>query len=472
MCGIIGGYNIDNIDASLYSIIHRGRDASGVAQVGSVSFGHVRLSIIDVSSLSNQPFVVGDTTLVFNGTIWNYQDVREYLIKEYGVTFKTTGDVEVITNLIDREDYHGLNRLQGMFAVAWTKGNDDIHLARDRFGEVPLHYSLLDASIFPEFYFCSEIKGLLSLGVNMQNIKMLRPGGYLKVVNNEKIVDTLWYDIDENIKFLDYDNRDIASDTIRSLVERGSVERTVSDVPVCTLLSGGIDSSAITYHVSKEIPDLVSYIAVFDEKSRDLRCAREVAEMLDIDLIEVKVQPPTVSDIEGIINTIEMKYKAQIEISWGCIKLAERISSDGFKVVLSGEGSDELWASYGMDYHGIETHGWTEYRKNKFGSQERKNFARVNKIFMKYGIESRLPFLNTELVETALGMKQDMVWNGKRNPKAVLQSGYKSVLPDEITTRQKVAFQDGMGIKNEFERVLDKPPIIWYKERYDKTFNI
>ena len=257
MCGIVGGYDISDVENTLKSIVHRGRDASGVAQVGSVSFGHVRLSIIDVSSLSNQPFVVGDTTLVFNGTIWNYQDVREYLIKEYGVTFKTTGDVEVITNLIDREDYHGLNRLQGMFAVAWTKGNDDIHLARDRFGEVPLHYSLLDASIFPEFYFCSEIKGLLSLGVNMKNIKMLRPGGYLKVVNNEKIVDTLWYDIDENIKFLDYDNRDIASDTIRSLVERGSVERTVSDVPVCTLLSGGIDSSAITYHVVKEIPDLV-----------------------------------------------------------------------------------------------------------------------------------------------------------------------------------------------------------------------
>jgi asparagine synthase (glutamine-hydrolysing) len=162
---------------------------------------------------------------------------------------------------------------------------------------------------------------------------VFEPGGYLKVVNNEKIVDTLWYDIDENIKFLDYDNRDVASDTIRSLVERGSVERTVSDVPVCTLLSGGIDSSAITYHVSKEIPDLVSYIAVFDEKSRDLRCAREVAEMLDKDVIEVKVQPPTVNDIEGIIKTIEMKYKAQIEISWGCIKLAERISGDGFKVV-------------------------------------------------------------------------------------------------------------------------------------------
>ena len=157
MCGIIGGYNIDDLESSLRSIVHRGRDASGTAQIGSVSFGHVRLSIIDVSSLSNQPFVVGDTTLVFNGTIWNYQDVREYLIKKYNITFKTTGDVEVVTNLIDREGYHGLTRLQGMFAIAWTTGNDDIHLARDRFGEVPLHYSLLDVSLFTEFYFCSEV---------------------------------------------------------------------------------------------------------------------------------------------------------------------------------------------------------------------------------------------------------------------------------------------------------------------------
>ena len=151
-----------------------------------------------------------------------------------------------------------------------------------------------------------------------------------------------------------------------------------------------------------------------------------------------------------------MSYKAQVEISWACSVLAKRISSDGFKVILSGEGSDELLASYGMSYHGIQEHGFDEYRIRLFGSQERKNFPRCNKIFMKYGIECRLPFLNTELVETVLGFSQEIAWDTKRRPKAVLQDAYIGLLPEQIITRPKLAFQDGMKIKNEFENILDK----------------
>ena len=194
--------------------------------------------------------------------------------------------------------------------------------------------------------------------------------------------------------------------------------------------------------------------------------------MLNIELVEVKVEPPTVDDVKDIINTIEMNYKAQIEIAWPCIKLAQRIASDGFKVVLSGEGSDELWASYGMSYHGIEEHGFEEYRLRLFGSQERKNFSRCNKIFMKYGVECRLPFLNTELVETALGMEQDIVWDTKLRPKAVLQDSYINLLPEEIVKRKKMAFQDGMGIKEEFEKILDKSPKMYYNETYNKIFGV
>ena len=167
-----------------------------------------------------------------------------------------------------------------------------------------------------------------------------------------------------------------------------------------------------------------------------------------------------------------MDYKAQVEIAWPCIKLAQRISSDGFKVILSGEGSDELWASYGMSYHGIKQHGWNEYRLRLFGSQERKNFARCNKIFMKYGVECRLPFLNTELVETAWGLEQEITWNTKSRPKAVLQDGYVGLLPDDIIKRPKMAFQDGMKIKDEFESILDIPPKKWYKRTYNKIFGV
>ena len=474
MCGIIGGFNIDNINLGLDAIQHRGQDHRDIKQIESVSFGHVRLSIMDTSNLSHQPFSVGEITIIFNGAIWNFREIRKYLINTYNIKFNTDGDTEVLAHLLDKEDLSGLDRVQGMFAVAWTKGNDDITIARDRHGEVPLHYSLLENSLFPHFIFASEIKGHRAMGVDYSTINMLSPGSFIRATNTDgiKTEKGLWYDIRQNLKKNLFTDRDSASKHIKNLVEQGSIERTVSAVPVCSLLSGGVDSSVITLAAMNNIPNLVSYIAVHDENSKDLRCAREVAEMLNIELVEVKVEPPTVDDVKDIINTIEMNYKAQIEIAWPCIKLAQRIASDGFKVVLSGEGSDELWASYGMSYHGIEEHGFEEYRLRLFGSQERKNFSRCNKIFMKYGVECRLPFLNTELVETALGMEQDIVWDTKSRPKAVLQDSYVNLLPEEIIKRPKMAFQDGMGIKNEFAKILDKNPKTYYNETYNKIFGV
>ena len=472
MCGIIGGYDLDKISLGLDAINHRGRDARDVKNISCVSFGHVRLQVMDTSSASDQPMTVGDTTITFNGAVWNFRNIRDYLTQTYNISFKTDGDTEVLAHLIDREDLSGLSKIQGMFVVAWTRGNGDITIARDRHGEVPCHYSLLDTAVFPHFMFCSEIKGLRALGVKNSLIEMLPSGSYIKTIKQNGIQSEkgCWYNIRDNLIEDNFSNRSVASHKIKELIQQGSIERTVSAVPVCTLLSGGIDSSVITLAAKKQIDNLVSYIAVYDEKSKDLKCAREVAEMLNIELVEVKIEPPTLNDIKDIINTIEMSYKAQIEIAWPCIKLAQRISSDGFRVILSGEGSDELWASYGMSYHGIKQHGWTDYRIKLFGSQEKKNFSRCNKIFMKYGGECRLPFLNTKLVETALGMKQDTVWDTKRRPKAVLQDGYINLLPEQITKRPKLAFQDGMKIKNEFANILDKPPKIMYRETYDEIY--
>jgi len=190
---------------------------------------------------------------------------------------------------------------------------------------------------------------------------------------------------------------------------------------------------------------------------------------LGVELREVKVSPPSVDDINDVINTIEMPYKAQVEIGYPCVQLARRIHEDGFKVIMSGEGSDELWASYGMSYHGIKDKGWTNYRIGLFGSQHRKNFARCNKIFMKYGIECRLPFLNTQLVENALGLSQEKVWDGKSRPKAILQEAFRGELPDDIIDRKKVAFQDGMGIKSLYEDVVGNPKT-YYTTQYKNKF--
>ena len=465
MCGIIGGFDLPQIEKGLDAIAHRGPDNRGVIQTDNVYFGHVRLSIIDTSSDSNQPFVYGNTTMIFNGTIWNYKELRERL----NIKTKTSGDTEVLCALLDKHGIEGLNLVEGMFAIAFTQGDGSITIVRDRHGEVPLHYSLL-TGLFPSFTFCSEIKGLLSLGESGKTIKMLEPGSFIKVSSDFNVQEGFWYNITEHItNTLSWDV-ETSIGSVHDGIVQGSYERTVSDVPVACLLSGGIDSAITTLVASKHIPNLVTYTAVHDENSKDLRSAREVAKYLGVELREVKVKPPTIDDVDDVIRTIEMPYKAQVEIGYPCIQLAKRIHEDGFKVIMSGEGSDELWASYGMSYHGIQEKGWTNYRVGLFGSQHRKNFSRCNKIFMKYGIECRLPFLNTQLVETALGLSQDIVWDGKSRPKAILQEAFRGQLPDEIIDRKKVAFQDGMGIKSLFEDIVDSPKI-YYTEHYKKQFS-
>ncbi len=464
MCGIIGGFDLPQIEQGLKAIAHRGPDNQAIIQTDNVYFGHVRLSIIDTSSDSNQPFKYGNTTMVFNGTIWNYQELRARL----NIDTKTSGDTEVLCAVLDRYGISGLNMVEGMFAIAYTQGDGSITIVRDRHGEVPLHYSL-DGGLFPSFSFCSEIKGLLAMGESGQTVKMLEPGAYIKVTSDYKVKEGIWYNVRNNlVDTKDWNFSDSKASVHRDIV-MGSFERTVSDVPVACLLSGGIDSAITTLVASQHIPNLVTYTAVHNENSKDLKSAREVAKYLGVELREVKVKPPTVDDINDVINTIEMPYKAQVEIGYPCVQLAQRIHEDGFKVIMSGEGSDELWASYGMSYHGIKDKGWTDYRIGLFGSQHRKNFSRCNKIFMRYGIECRLPFLNTQLVETALGLSQDLVWDGKSRPKAVLQEAFRGLLPDDIIDRKKVAFQDGMGIKSLYEDVVETPKT-YYTTQYKKTF--
>jgi asparagine synthase (glutamine-hydrolysing) len=189
--------------------------------------------------------------------------------------------------------------------------------------------------------------------------------------------------------------------------------------------------------------------------------------------VEVPVPLPTRRDLADVVRRIEMPYKAQVEIGWPCLHLAREMQASGFKVSFSGEGSDELWASYGFSYHvlsrtfsGRKVFGgpaaewneeqertWCEYRRGLFTAQHAKNFARCNKVFMAHGVECRLPFLHTELVEFALSVPVDVtvVRNAGRGPskqKAVMYEAWDGLVPDEIVRRHKVAFQDGLGLKD------------------------
>jgi asparagine synthase (glutamine-hydrolysing) len=393
--------------------------------------------------------------LVFNGEIWNFREIREDL-QALGHRFQTTGDTEILAAALSEWGTDALPRLNGMFAVAWTTDGERLFLARDRFGEVPLHF----ANQRP-FFFASELKALIALDADPRSFTDVLPGHWIEI-SPCGMRQTRYYEAPTSPC---QDSREVASGKIYELLRSGTQERTIADVPVCTLLSGGIDSAAVAFFLSQAIPGIVAYTAVLDPKAQDLRCARIVSEMLAIELRCVQVPAPFADDLARVIRCIEMPHKAQVEIGWACLKLSERMRADGFKVTFSGEGSDELWASYGFAYYALKKKDWHQYRKDLFLSQSRKNFVRCNKIFMAHGIECRLPFLHYPLVEYAFSLRQDAVQNGRRRPKAVLQEAFFGQLPNRITCRPKVAFQDGMGLKSAIAaRVAD--PKRFYKAEF------
>jgi asparagine synthase (glutamine-hydrolysing) len=449
MCGIVGtlGAEPNQVELAIRFLAHRGPDAAGTAAVGEIVLGHTRLAILDLDPRSNQPFCRGQTILTYNGELWNYRELRAEL-EALGERFSTTGDTEVVAAALDRWGPQALPRFNGMFALGWTRDGSTLHLARDRFGEIPLHFGRR----WP-FAFASERKALMAMGVPGSAIDDVRPGERLEIMP-EGIRRVTWYDLPTAAS---RESRGDASQKLRQNLEASCAERSIADVPVCTLLSGGIDSAVITHLLAREIPGLVAYTAVMNRKSPDLRAARQIASYLGVRLVEVPIPIPRHKDLATVVRHIEMPHKAQVEIGWACLVLARAIQRDGFKVTFTGEGSDELWASYGFAYHALKTQDWHAYRKTLFLSQGRKNFARCNKVFMSHGIECRLPFLNPALVEHAISLPRQAVQNGPTRPKAVLQEAFLGDLPSFVTQRAKLAFQDGLGLKQAIARNLPDP---------------
>ena len=350
-----------------------------------------------------------------------------------------------------------LQKFNGMFAFAWTNG-ESIIVARDRFGEVPVYYNP------GVIAFASEQKALTALG--LRNNILLDCGHYIECPYDKK----QWC-INEYYHIPDITNS--ANDEpepnkkLLKLLTDAVDERKISDVPICTLLSGGIDSSLITAILAKEFPGIIAYTAVFNKKSKDLKCARLLADYLNIKLVEVNITEPTIEDIKATIYSVESYLKTQIEIAYPTIKLAEVINKDGFKVVFSSDGSDEMFGSYRFAYHGIKKYGYRNYIRKLYHSLSYKNYIRNNKAFMAHSVEARLPFANTELVEYVLNLPTDIVYNHKEE-KRILKSSVQNLLPQEIIKRQKIGFQDGLGIKEQFAKIC-KPS--FYRQYYKELFN-
>jgi asparagine synthase (glutamine-hydrolysing) len=459
MCGVVATWRGPSATAGLRAQLHRGPYDQGEYTEGHGTLAHCRLPIIDTTANSRQPMTRGRTTLAFAGEIWNYAIVRAEL-ERLGRTFTTTGDTEVFVTALDAWGIDALPRLEGMFAAAWLQ-DDALWLARDRFGEVPFHFMIVTGD---GLVASTELKGFLAMGLDPADASWLAPGRWIRA-DEDTVSIGCWYELPPQVT--SEDDLETAAEYVKLWLAAGVAERSIADVPVCTLLSGGIDSAAITSLFGRSRRDVVAYTAVYDQRSVDLRVARRVADYLEIRLVEVKVPAPTRADLAAVIGVIEMPYKAQVEIGWACLHLARAIAADGFRVTFSGEGSDELWGSYGFAYHAIAARGWMAARRGLVAEQAHKNFPRCNKVFLRHAVECRLPFLHRPLVEYALTLSQETVQQGPRQPKAVLQHALAALLPADVIRRPKVAFQTGMGLREAAAAALaGANPASHYKATY------
>jgi len=381
MCGIVGCYWKSAVPENAEAILReandqlskRGPDAEGIYINENLGLGHRRLSIIDTSAKSNQPFFSDDKslTIVFNGEIFNFRELREELIKK-GHSFRTSGDTEVLLKAYQSFGKKCLNKLNGFFAFAiFDHNKQSLFLARDRFGIKPLVY----CNTYSQFSFASEIKAILPFGVKRElnyhalftylqlsyipqpvtafkNVRKLPPGHFIEIKKLNKIPDeiepTSYYESSS------YGGRAEASakkyietkDQLRALLEDSIEQRLVSDVPIGTFLSGGVDSSIISAIAAKKVKGLKTFsIGFSDEEFFDeTEYAKKVADKIGS---EHRVFSLSNHDLyDSLLNTLDYLDEPFADSSALAVNLLCERTSEYVKVALSGDGADELFSGY------------------------------------------------------------------------------------------------------------------------------
>jgi len=364
---------------------------------------------------------------------------------------------------------------------------------------MPLWYAYNNVLEDVHYMFASEIKGLQKINIpkidkNGKNTISLLHKNMVMVLNWKKTKyevsyvargeSVRYHEMEKKIEgfyinsnYTDYDTKkyntffhdwkdeyldilaDEAAKKTYELLDNAVRKRLLSDVPIATINSGGIDSTVITYLASQYIDNITSYTINFDEDSEDLKMARLLSERNNINLVEVKVPQDDLLIKERFlecIETIEYPLTVQVEVGILCSFMAKQISDDGFKVVFSGEGSDEAYGSYGMLRMFSKKPDWSDIRKALFNKQFYGNLLRGNNIFMKYGtIEMRTPFFDTEFLNYTTNLSNDYTSSGSMW-KYPLVNAFKDKLPDEILYQPKRAFQKGTNFKGYIEDIILK----------------
>ena len=458
MCGIVASFKYQKSESEqrdqlleMSKIIrHRGPDWSGIFSDDFGVLAHERLAIVDPTS-GKQPLFNKTQTLVLaaNGELYNHREIRSRFENSY--EFITQSDCEVILPLYQQHGAEFLEQLNGIFAFAlYDRDNQDFLIARDHMGIIPLYMGWDEQGVF---YVASELKALEGY---CNRIELFPPGHYMTAETAEPV---RWYSREWQSFEAVKDNAS-SIDELREALEAAVKRQLMSDVPYGVLLSGGLDSS-ITSAVAKKFaekriesdnqegawwPQLHSF-AVGLEGSPDLAAARKVADYIKTVHHEIVFTIQEGLDaIKDVIYHLETYYITTVRAATPMYLMARVIKSMGIKMVLSGEGSDELFGGYLYFHKAPNAREFHEETVRKLDKLHMYDCLRANKSLAAWGIEGRVPFLDKEFMDVAMRLNpQDKMINGERMEKWILRKAFEHMLPPEVAWRQKEQFSDGVG---------------------------
>lgn len=466
MCGIVCAFDLKEKAEVLRpqllemskKIRHRGPDWSGIYSDEKAILTHERLAIVDPAS-GKQPLLSDDKKLILaaNGEIYNHREIRKQFDNKYN--FQTGSDCEVILALYKKKGETFLDELNGIFGFAiYDVEKDEYFVARDHMGIIPLYIGWDENGTF---YVASELKALEGV---CTKIELFPPGHYLSSKDGEY---KKWYSRD----WMEYDavkENETSIDELHDALEAAVHRQLMSDVPYGVLLSGGLDSSIISAiakkYAEKRIesddtqaawwPQLHSFSVGLDG-SPDLAAAQKVAKHIGTIHHEIKFTIQEGLDaLKDVIYNLETYDITTIRASTPMYLMARVIKSMGVKMVLSGEGADELFGGY-LYFHKApnaeELHKETVRKLDKLHMYD---CLRANKSLAAWGIEGRVPFLDKEFMDVAMRINpKDKMINGEpfdsssrqAMEKWVIRKAFEKYLPESVAWRQKEQFSDGVG---------------------------
>ena len=458
MCGIVCAFdlkqNSDNLRPQILEmskrIRHRGPDWSGIFSNDKALMGHERLAIVDPTS-GNQPLFSEDGRYVLaaNGEIYNHKELRQQFEGKY--TFKTASDCEVILALYQEKGPAFVDEMNGIFGFAIYDTQEDTYfVARDHMGIIPLY---MGWDQHGTFYVASELKALEGV---CTKIELFPPGHYLTSSDEAPVQ---WYTRDW-MEFDQVKDNSTSIEDIHDALAAAVRRQLMSDVPYGVLLSGGLDSSVTSalakLYASKRVesddkqsawwPQLHSF-SVGLEGSPDLAAAQEVADHIETVHHEIKFTIQEGLDaIRDVVYNLETYDITTIRASTPMYLMARAIKSLGIKMVLSGEGADELFGGYLYFHKAPTAKDFHEETVRKLDKLHQYDCLRANKSLAAWGIEGRVPFLDKEFMDVAMRINpKDKMINQERMEKWVVRKAFEKYLPESVAWRQKEQFSDGVG---------------------------